>query len=607
MRSAKRTASGGLPPVVLASAEVLDAFYRDLFLPLVWRATWRHGLSKEDARDVVQEAFLLAMAKMSGEGNPRGWLFQVVDNLCANHQRKTFRRARLAASGVSKDWPGQTQKRRPAISEHDEHLASLIPAWIEATQEVEIPTGLDVDEVLRRALELLVRLRGTPSPASFPVGAESVETFHALCTLLDQPGSDPKVLLADASAAFEFISALDWPKSEFGGREDLLAHLTFLCWRYARRAESPAAESKWRKTHSAIDNANTRSNAELVLATPIGQRAERAREYRLEDPELLLGVCEVLSSRVEVSPATVRDGAEFFYEFLAAPRLKISLFEEREYFLGEFALIAGGASRVLFRKVEARRWFAVAEANFVRAPDSSANLARLAYQRLALALEERRFDEVLKQAPLWSAKFERMGLPEDALKCGFLEAGALRETGKVREAIALFRDICAKAEELRIPRLAAMATSNLAQDYRVIGDLKEALAYARKALPLLEQLNNQVSIAKLRWCVGDILREDGKLSEAIVAYREALELARALGTRADVSAIHLVLADVLLDAGQERQAEWEIRAALPIIEEEQMVPEGMAALSLLQESLRRRQINRQALRELPGYCRDPKA
>ncbi len=75
---------------IAVSAEVLEAFHRDLFLPLVWRATWRHGLSKEDARDVVQEAFLLAVVKMRGEGNPRGWLFQVVDNLCANHQRKTF-------------------------------------------------------------------------------------------------------------------------------------------------------------------------------------------------------------------------------------------------------------------------------------------------------------------------------------------------------------------------------------------------------------------------------------------------------------------------------------------------------------------------------------
>jgi len=37
-----------------------------------------------------------------------------------------------------------------------------------------------------------------------------------------------------------------------------------------------------------------------------------------------------------------------------------------------------------------------------------------------------------------------------------------------------------------------------------------------------------------------------------------------------------------------------------------MVPEGYAALSLLQESLRRRQIDQNALRNLHGYFRDPK-
>jgi DNA-directed RNA polymerase specialized sigma24 family protein len=79
------------------SPEKLEEFYRDLFLPLVWRATWRHGLSKEDARDVVQEAFIVAMAKLQSEENARAWLNQVVDYLCVNHQRKTRRRVRLAA------------------------------------------------------------------------------------------------------------------------------------------------------------------------------------------------------------------------------------------------------------------------------------------------------------------------------------------------------------------------------------------------------------------------------------------------------------------------------------------------------------------------------
>ena len=88
---------GRASPPLPTSPEKLEEFYRDLFLPLVWRATWRHGLSKEDARDVVQEAFVVAMAKLQGEENARAWLNQVVDYLCANYQRKTRRRAQLAA------------------------------------------------------------------------------------------------------------------------------------------------------------------------------------------------------------------------------------------------------------------------------------------------------------------------------------------------------------------------------------------------------------------------------------------------------------------------------------------------------------------------------
>jgi DNA-directed RNA polymerase specialized sigma24 family protein len=80
-----------------ASWADLEEFHRQYFLPLVWRATYKHGLSKEDAKDVVQEAFIVAIAKLRNDGNPRAWLNQVVDHLSINHQRKATRRAQLAA------------------------------------------------------------------------------------------------------------------------------------------------------------------------------------------------------------------------------------------------------------------------------------------------------------------------------------------------------------------------------------------------------------------------------------------------------------------------------------------------------------------------------
>jgi DNA-directed RNA polymerase specialized sigma24 family protein len=82
----------------------LDAFYRRIFLPLVRRVTWRFGLSKEDARDIVQDAFVLAVPRIDLAGKPKAWLIQVVDHLATNHWRKTVRRAELVAKWA----PGET-------------------------------------------------------------------------------------------------------------------------------------------------------------------------------------------------------------------------------------------------------------------------------------------------------------------------------------------------------------------------------------------------------------------------------------------------------------------------------------------------------------------
>ena len=90
-----------------------------------------------------------------------------------------------------------------------------------------------------------------------------------------------------------------------------------------------------------------RAAAERALAVPIAERRDRARELRLENPELLMAVCEILSGRMESSPAPVREDAAFFYRFLETPSRRIGEFDEREYFLGELAFLAGAAGAVI--------------------------------------------------------------------------------------------------------------------------------------------------------------------------------------------------------------------------------------------------------------------
>ena len=358
----------------------------------------------------------------------------------------------------------------------------------------------------------------------------------------------------------------------------------------------------WRPTRLA--QSDSRVAAETALRVPPAERHGRASELQLEEPELLLAVCEQLRSSLETSPITVREDAEFFYLFIEGLDRRVGIHDENDYFLGEFALTAGTASRFLFKVQEAKRWFQRAETSFSLVQNGNSHWARGSYQRLALALEERSLEEVLELAPRWSKVFRQLGMIHDALKCRFLEGIAYWEQGAVEKAIEVHRQICSEAETLPDTRLVAVAASNLVRYLAESGQADTALEYAQKALPLLQDLGNRVQLVKLQWSTGDLFKSKGRKVAALEAYRQALTEGSELGMRGDVAALHLVIADLLLEAGQEAQAEWEIRAALPIIDEEKMVPEGIAALSLLRESLRRRQIDKQALRELHGYFQE---
>jgi hypothetical protein len=62
-----------------------------------------------------------------------------------------------------------------------------------------------------------------------------------------------------------------------------------------------------------------------------------------------------------------------------------------------------------------------------------------------------------------------------------------------------------------------------------------------------------------------------------------------------------LIADVLFDADRAAEALQHIKKALQRIDELQLLPEGIAAVSLLRQSLRHRQIDRRALKSLKDY------
>ena len=77
------------------SDQEVERIYRSLYSPLVNRVTWRFRLSREDASDIVQDAFAIALIKLDIRKNPERCLTQVVDFMAVNMGRMSKRRAAL--------------------------------------------------------------------------------------------------------------------------------------------------------------------------------------------------------------------------------------------------------------------------------------------------------------------------------------------------------------------------------------------------------------------------------------------------------------------------------------------------------------------------------
>jgi tetratricopeptide (TPR) repeat protein len=353
--------------------------------------------------------------------------------------------------------------------------------------------------------------------------------------------------------------------------------------------------------HHALSTEQAGRAAERILATPFDDRLRKKKALHIEDPETLLALCGVLRARIDTDPASARDEAEFFFHFIDTPAREIGLFDERKYFLGEMALLAGASCRHLSRREEAWVWFDRSESGFRHTVNAAGDLSRLGYQRLAERFEERQIDIVLELLPSLIESFRNLGMVEDALKARFLEGLALMESDEPYRATEVFQEIADGAAALGNNRLIAAAYGNLTHVYGMIGNAQAAIAASSKAIPILRRLGDRIALAKVQWGLATLLRETNQLEASIGAYRQAQEQFGVIGMRADIAALNLVVADLLFEQGRHDEALQEISAALPVIAELKMAPEGMAAVSLLRESARRRQVDRAALRELHGY------
>ena len=358
------------------------------------------------------------------------------------------------------------------------------------------------------------------------------------------------------------------------------------------------------RAETPLNAAEALAEAQAYLGLLGTAGASERRVALLEAPDVLISVSALLREEALSGNATsALEEAISLYRSISTSSRQLGSFDEKDYFLGDFALLAATASRLLGNRADADLWLDRAEAGFRHTVNPSPLLANVTYQRLALRCETGRYEDVIELSPMLSLSFAKLNMPIERAKCIYLEAVALKETGSLDAAVSRFESVTGADVSMRDPGLAGLALVNLADLHVSEGRDDMAGAAYSAALSLLAKAKRPAALAHLKAVMGETLQRQGRVAAAIASYQASVKDYQALGMRTWVAYVRLLLAQALLGAGYAREAEWQLLAALPTIDEEKMVPDGFAAVALLRESVRQRKTDPNALRELREHLK----
>jgi len=337
-----------------------------------------------------------------------------------------------------------------------------------------------------------------------------------------------------------------------------------------------------------------RAAAEAFLAESHAERTAETWEF-LSNADLVVAILDALKKVVNTQPEYVHVETVATYERLFKATA-VGVFDERDYFLGEMALLAGSTARAIGRYEVAEHWFSLSESAFRHTVNPAPLLVRATHARLALRYDMRRYSEVLALLPTVIAEYSRLGMSKDADKAKFLEAATLKQVGETDRSFASFLALRRSFSE--DPVFRSLVLANIAEGYGKRDDQEQAISAYREALDLTKQTGDLVGSIQLKGTIGEAYRAKGNLVAAIGFLRAATVEALEIGMHARLAYLRVLLAECLLAAGRSREAEWEILAALPVIEEQKMVAEGFAAMAILRESISKRALDGPALAQL---------
>jgi tetratricopeptide (TPR) repeat protein len=376
----------------------------------------------------------------------------------------------------------------------------------------------------------------------------------------------------------------NWQEDDLEERESLLCTLAFIAWRSSRVLDRSREAYYWEAEYKRVLR---RSLAYEVTASTLPTDLATARDVVLGGPENVFQVLIYCQDHGETNPQAVAHGLMPLYRLLGAEGRKYP--DLHEYFLGEAAKLVGAALRSVAGPSAVGDWLDRAEEHFRAGVNPKPGLARVLFQRLAAFYMASRFDVVTKTCPRLEAEFLELGMDEDRVKCLILWAGSLKLKGLLQEALDILEPVRQSKSQIR-PELYGWVLLQCGDIQQTLGNHERALRELGEAARLLRETKQYIALADINWMISCIFRANGRLEEAVALLEASRQDHARLGMKWPEAYHRILIAETYLAMGRPREAEIEIRAALPMLEEQGMLADAVIAVNLLREAVRQRKL-----------------
>jgi len=481
------------------------------------------------------------------------------------------------------------------ISSKEFELLDVIPAWTAAARGAQLATGAGVDEAMSCALNIRRRIEtGAPPDIDLQDQNAAADVLHGVCrSLMQDCVASPQAALDGASSVWDLLAACRWEEDDLEERKELLCSLAFIAWRAARLIGLSREAQRWESRYKRLYLDSLQWDVTEGFWLSEGSRDTAAKETLARGSEGVFQALLYFEFEGGAAPQNAANGATALYYSLRLSKDEFAP-DLRSFFLGETSRVVAGMLRVIGELQKAEQWFEVAETYFRDGADPRPHLARITFGRLALLNVLSRCEDVCRASPALDQTFGDLGMDEDRVKGRILWALSLKLLGRLREAIEVLEPILTSGSEIR-PALYGWVLLQSGDIQQICGNYERALKDLAQAASLLRQGRQFTGLADVNVILSGLYRAQGKLGEALALIETSRQDHERLGMKWSEAYTRMLVAETYLSMGRPRDAEREIRAALPVLEDAGTIPDALAGINLLREAVRCRKLDQPTL------------